>query len=88
MASTYLQNLLSRRIKLSKRLAEMNDGDVYDKPNAVGDGTHVDHVGARKAILDELKSLDELIRAARETDALAEEGANDPFIITQIKRPF
>lgn len=86
MASTYLENLLARRAKLSKRLADMNDGDPYDKPNATGDGTHVDHVGARKAIIEELDQLDTLIRKARETDAMSESGANDPFIVTQQMR--
>lgn len=87
MASTYLQNLQTRQAKLSQRLALMEDGDNYDKPNATGDGTHVDHVGARKAILDELNQLDGLIRKARETEAMAEAGANEPFFHVQGMRP-
>lgn len=87
MAPTYLQNLKTRRAKLAQRLASMDDGDKYDKPNSTGDGTHVDHVGARKAILDELKQLDGLIRDALETDAMSEAGANDPFFHVQGMRP-
>lgn len=86
--ATYLQNLQARRATLAQRLADLEDGDVYDKPNSTGDGTHVDHVGARKAIFEELASLDDLIRKARETDAMAEEGANDPFFHVQNMRPY
>lgn len=83
MAPTYLQNLKARRNKLSSRLALLDDQDVYDKPNSTGDGTHVDHVGARMAMLKELDQLDGLIRKAQETEAMSEDGANDPFFHVQ-----
>lgn len=54
--ATYQENLISRRDTIATELAAMTS-----KPSYSVDGQSVDHPGHRRALLDELKQLNELI---------------------------
>jgi hypothetical protein len=88
MASTYLESLKRRRNRIATRLEYLESGEAGDKPNSTGDGTHVDHQGYIMNLMKQLEKLDDLIRKALETEAMAEEGANDPVWTTQTMRPY
>lgn len=57
--ATNLENLEARKAKITARLAAMDEGDTGDKPDASKSG--VGHVDYRRSLLDELKTLNELI---------------------------
>lgn len=53
--------LLTRRDAVLNQLAEMNATAIGALPNTNGTGDHIDHVGLRKSLYDELKDIDAIL---------------------------
>lgn len=83
MASAYVIALKTRRDAIAAELAILAKNRPGGKPNSANGGgaTTVDHVGYKDGLYRELKALDELIRAAAETEAMLDAGAGGPFEI-------
>ena len=82
---SYRTNLIARRDAIAAELADMSSSTMGGKANVKSQdgGTTIDHVGYRKSLLDELKSInDEIIRLG---DIEAVEADDDgPFEIESV----
>lgn len=59
--SEIIADLLTRRDAVLDQLAELISTSVGALPNTSGTGDHVDHVGLRRSLYDELAEIDQLI---------------------------
>jgi len=58
---TNLENMQTRVTAIYVELAALSATKAGGKPNVSGSGDAVDHIGYKKSLYDELKSLNELI---------------------------
>ncbi|TWT30713.1 hypothetical protein [Blastopirellula retiformator] len=54
-------DLLARRDAILTELAAMATSDVGALPNTSGPGDHIDHVGYKKSLYDELKQISDTL---------------------------
>ena len=83
--ATYRANLLLRRDAVAAELAAMTAtamGGMANVKSADG-GTTIDHVGYRKSLLEELRSLNDELKRVAELEAV-ESGEDGPFEIETI----
>ena len=61
--ATDLENLKTRRSAILTELAALSSTASGGKPNYTINGQSVDHIGYKRSLYDELKTIDELIVA-------------------------
>lgn len=61
--ATDLENLQTRRSAILAELASLTSSRNGGRPTYSIDGQMIDHVGYRKSLLEELKSLNEMLSA-------------------------
>lgn len=82
MMATYLQNLITRRNNIAQELAALDATKQGGKVNVTGGvGSNVDHVGYRQSLVDELKTLQDMIEGAGAADQAADIAENGPWEI-------
>lgn len=62
--ATDLENLQTRKSAILAELAALSTSAAGGLPNSTGPGTHIDHVGYRKSLYEELKMINEQIAAS------------------------